>query len=492
MFGLEQRVERGAATAPPASPLTSWSPGSLRRLGGFWARLGAAATLTAIAYAPDGVHLLDVAMAGSRTAYLLVLPVLMLMIAGGYRHPVRGVADAETDWILALLVGVAGFAALRALDHRLPTLATFWGLHQLGAVLWFACAIAVMFGARQVVRMWPLWIFAACCATPLPYLLSVAEWGGSDATAALLTGFIGAVAVFLAGRPCPPLTRTVAAIACAALAVGWVSALGTTVGPLVDIVVVGAALPVLTTLAFFRGRRPSGDDAARASHPHRSPTALAIAAGLAITALVMNMPAAARVSIGQAPVNWVERTNLGTPTTYDFIADYLGAGSTLHRYLVPPTATRPAAAIDVVATPNRAALDDYADAVWYPTPRPVNYHPADLGPGMPAGTRTIHSNADAAADSSAPDWYAVTWTWQVADTYQRVTIIVSQSRSAGQPPAPVRLSVTGSVLAPALWIARQQPDTGGEVDPLVTRRAAELVKLVVSATGTTAGASPSA
>lgn len=94
----------------------------------------------------------------------------------------------------------------------------------------------------------------------------------------------------------------------------------------------------------------------------------------------------------------------------------------------------PTAAVDVLSTPSEAVLDDLADVVWYPTARPVSYRAVTASTAIPAGTRAIHSDADAAADARGVDWYALTWTQRAGSLFQRVTVIVSQSLTGDQAP----------------------------------------------------------
>jgi hypothetical protein len=162
------------------------------------------------------------------------------------------------------------------------------------------------------------------------------------------------------------------------------------------------------------------------------------------------------------------------------VTRFLGHDATLVRYAVPGVDGLPAAAVDVMTTANQAALNDYADAVWYPTSRPLEYEPAGTFSSMPLGARVIHTNADTATNGAALDWYAVTWTWHTGDTSQRVTVIVSQALSGDQPPPPpAPLSMVAAVLRPAMWVTRQQPDAESRVDPLVSQRAIEVASLLL-------------
>lgn len=139
-----------------------------------------------------------------------------------------------------------------------------------------------------------------------------------------------------------------------------------------------------------------------------------------------------------------------------------------------------------MSSPNRAALDDYSDAVWYPTSHPLEYRPAELS-GLtfqPDGAEVIHTDVTTATDGASLNWYAVTWLWRAGDSYQRVTVVVNQNLDSNQqPPPPVPVSVMNSAVEPAVWIARQKANTEHPVDPQVIRRATDVANLVLAAAG---------
>jgi hypothetical protein len=91
----------------------------------------------------------------------------------------------------------------------------------------------------------------------------------------------------------------------------------------------------------------------------------------------------------------------------------------------------------------------------------------------------IQTNADAATDGAGHDWYAVTWTWRAGALSQRVTVVVSQTIGADRtPPAPQPLSLLQTAVRPALWVARQQPNAEGTVDPRVSQRVTQVISLL--------------
>ncbi|BBY80580.1 hypothetical protein H7I53_11465 [Mycolicibacterium pulveris] len=448
----------------------------------FAARIGIAAALGLLGYFGVFGHAIADAAAGSRATPLVVVPLLMVLIATGYRRPSRGVGDSESDWIIAAFVGVASFTAIYLLTQRMPTLSSLWHLQSLGFVVWFACLLAVLLGARHVVRMWKLWVFAVCCATPLPFLLAASALGGSDDAVALLAAGVGAVAVFLASETVRWGPRLLATAGCFVLAAVVVVSLDAYTGLFAAVIVGGGILPVATVVVLHRATATTGDEADPSAPrlPRLSPVSVAVLAVIAIALAVVNYPAARPADVPVVTADWAARAGLGAPTVYPFITRTLGADATLVRYSLPGAAGKPAAAVDVMSSPNRAALDDLTGAVWYPSASPVEYRPAPTAADAPPGARVVHSNADAATYGDDQHWYAVTWDWHAASAYQRVTVIVSQAFDGrDMPPAPAPLSLVDTSVRPALWTTRQQPHVDGEVDPAVINRADRLTRQLV-------------
>lgn len=448
----------------------------------FAARIGIASILSLIGYFGVFGQAFADAAAGSRAAVLVVVPLLMVLIATGYRQPSQGVGDSESDWIIAAFVGIASFTAIYLLTQRMPTLSSLWHLRSLGFVVWFACLLAILFGARHVVRMWKLWVFAACCATPLPFLLTTAALGGSEEAAALLAAGVGAVAVFLASETVRMGRRLIATAGCFVLAAVIELSLDAYTGLLTAIIVGVGILPVTTVVVLNRATTTKiGDDADASAPrlPRLSPTSLAVLTVVAAALAVVNQPAT-RTDVPEATADWATRAGLTATTAFPFITRTLGDDATLVRYSVPGAAGKPAAAVDVMSSPNRAALDDLAGAVWYPSASPVEYRPAPPSAGAPPGARIVHSNADTATYGDDQHWYAVTWDWRAAAAYQRVTVIVSQAFDGrDMPPAPAPLSLWDTSVRPALWTTRQQPHVDGEVDAAVINRADRLTRQLV-------------
>ena len=179
--------------------------------------------------------------------------------------------------------------------------------------------------------------------------------------------------------------------------------------------------------------------------------------------------------------DWAQRSGFGAPAEFGFVTRFLGPQSSLVRYHVPSAAKTPAAAVDVITTTELAALRDYSDAVWYPSPIPVNYQPANTNVAVPPGAQSLHSDADAATDSTTQNWYALTWIWRIPNAYQRVSVVVSQTVGDAELPDPQPISLSNTLVAPLLWISRQQSDRTGQLSQVTTKRADDIAGLLMKA-----------
>lgn len=467
-----------AAVSPVACTPAAAPHGPHRAYRGFLARLVAAAGLTALAYSWLYADVLAAALAGSRTAFLVVVPVLLMLIAASYRTPPRGVGDAESDWIIAALIGAAGFAAIHLVGERMPSLSALWRLPMLGLAVWFACLLIIMFGVRHVLRMWPMWLFAMSTLTPLPHLLVTAALGGSDSAAVVVAAAFGAVAVALTVRTPHAGRRTAAAMSAFLGGVATAFTVGPHAGLLVTTALAAGAVPVAVTVAahLLGVVEPGATRGFQFDLPQRSARSMALLLAVAAALLCLNAGAGtAAAHPDSVAADWIERSELRPALRFPFIGRYLGDGSRLDRYTVVPEPGRPAAAVDVITTANPALLRDFADTVWYPSAHPVSYRSAAPSDRLPAGTRFAHSDADAATTGTEPQWYALTWLWSLGTVHQQVTVIVSQDVGGQRPPPQPRpLSWPAASLGPALWLARQQPDTAGRVDEQVLARGLDL------------------
>lgn len=124
------------AGAKPLAPLVGISdqtPETQPDQGWIARRLAVAVVLTAVAYGAGYATTVAESVAGSRTPQLVALPVLIVLVAAGYRTPPRGVGDTESNWIIALMVAVPALAGFELLGNRLPTLSALWHLRDFGA-----------------------------------------------------------------------------------------------------------------------------------------------------------------------------------------------------------------------------------------------------------------------------------------------------------------------------------------------------------------------
>ena len=486
---------------PPIEPPPAARAPANSRIG-LALRLAALLALTLLGF---GGAFYDVARSvggGSRAAYLLVMPVLLVMIAYGRRTKATGVNDSEADWILGILL--AGFALLLSYlaGNRFPTLSGMWNLPLVGAAIWAAFAATILFGFRRVWQLWPLWVFATVTVTPFPSLLLTAALGGTTAAASAVAAMIGAMAVFLAGWPRPLRSRLVAAVGCALAGVAAAVALPITSLP-VSVAVTGGIIPVLSfvllqhfTVADERqlllaGGVPARDEGSSrdtpepAPWPHRSPVALAMLAVVAGAHLVLNTSASASMpegSLAHAASDWSSRAGFVAEQDFGFIHRYLGPDSTFTRYTPRPEPGYPTAAVDVITASSLAALRTTRYVVWYPATSVPNYRFTDLGAAVP-GALVLSTDSSAATDGSADDWYALSWVWTIGKTYQQVFVVVSQQPppQAPPPPRPTPPSLKLTVLAPILWMSRQQADPDTQVDEIVSDRARRVANEILLA-----------
>lgn len=419
------------------------------------------------------------AQGGSYTGYLLVAPLLGALMAGGVTQPPRGVADAESDWIVAILIGGSGFLAIRLLSHRLPTLAGLWRVENFRMVFWVAACGMVIFSVRHVLRLWSVWLFAFFCAPVMPYLLFTAELGGTEDAAVLVATALGSVAVYFATWVASRPWRLLTAGLNFAFAYG-VDRLLDLDSVLLRVIIVAGVIPVLSNTILHQSSHLAGVHRfanVGTRFPHRRAWAYPTLIVVALIQLWIYLPLPTTSAIPEARPDWTAKMGVRPSAEFPFIARFAGPGATLTRYQLP---AEPAVAIDVITTPNLPRLNDYRDAIWYPSPAPLNYTPAQLSGPIAVDARSLHSNADRTATGQAQDWYLLTWTWRTAAAYQRVTVIVNQALSP-DPPSPRPLTWGNSLIEPMLWLARQQPDSAGLVSPDVSDTADSVARQILIA-----------
>lgn len=441
-------------------------------------RLLAIAVLVSIGYGSDIAGLVAEATAGSRTPLPALTPVLAVLIASGYRWPPAGVNDNESDWLFVAILGPIGFAGIALVTARFETLAAMFRLDLLGAVLWTACASAILLGARHTARMWRAWLFAIISVNPVPFSLAVGILGGSDTAVAAVSVCYGATAVYLAGARAPRLRRLAAASVTLVGGWGLVSVLIGTLPLFGTVVVAAVVLPVALHVGLRGWVGPgAGGTGEVPAYPVRSWKSLLALVLLAVAvAAVHTTPPSMREPVS-VPDNWTETAGLYGARELPDAQRFLGTDARFVRYEVPTSPGLPTAAVDVITTGTLASLRDHHDTVWYPSTRPLNFAPATgLQTAAPVDVRAVFSNADMATDTATPQWYALTWDWRTDSGYQQITVVVNQNvaESTTPPPAPAALEVVDTLLKPALWIGRQQADDSGRVDDSVILRATEI------------------
>ncbi|MET0899699.1 MAG: hypothetical protein ABWY45_17460 [Mycobacterium sp.] len=405
------------------------------------------------------------AFAGSQSAYLVVAPVLAGLVASGYSHPPRGVIDAESDWIGAVLLSLGGFAGIWLLESRLPTMAALWHLDNIGLLIWVAACGMVVFSARHVLQMWKVWAIGLLLAPVMPFLLLTAQLGGSDTAIALVSALLGTAAVYLAARFVGVRPRLLAALANLVLSTGAVLLLADT-SLYFRVVIAAGAVPLLVVLSLHRftsAKRTSTVPALGSMLPQCKPQSYVALFVAAVALLCVQLPITRPATVDEVRADWIQVAGLEPREDFPFITRFLGADATLTRYGLPNGAGEYPTVVDVMTSPDLARLQDYSDAVWYPSPTPVNYSSFDAVPDAPSGSKTTHSDADSAKNEDTSNWNAVTWLWRSGNIFQRVTVITSQSRDLAAP-APRPLSIHNALVQPALWVLRQQPLEPGVVE----------------------------
>ena len=455
---------------------------------GFWTRVGVVLGLTAVTHMGTVVRIVTESGSGSTGAFELVVPVLAMLIVSGHQRAPRGVGDTEADWIIATLVGVVGLGALYFLGTRVPTVAGLWHVDELSMIVWSMCTAIVLFGARHALSMWELWLLLVISASPIPYRQLVAVLGGSEPAALAVVGGLGTAAVAVAHRTFPVRWRICVPVINLVVGAVVIAVLSAVAGAVLMTFAVGALVPVLVTVVAHHLARVTAvaPPRGRLELPTCSPKSLSflivLSGVVALLAPSVQPPASPPSADGQ----WVKRAAVSDAAVLPFAKQFLGDKADGTRYRLPSSAVQPAAAIDVLTTPNLATLRDYFDVVWYPSSAPVDYAPAADDMKLPRGARVVHSEAGSAHTSASADWYAITWIWRTATDYQQVTVVVNQDASSAEPPLlPQPLSVGKTLIAPALWIARQQPQLHGPVNDEVTARAVDIAhRLMVAATAT--------
>lgn len=455
-----------------------------------WQRISTVLLVSAPPWLPAIVGAIDSISAGSRSVLFVVGPALALILILSC-PPARGVIDTEVNWIVALLAGAGALATLALLNNRIPTLSQLWRIDMVGPVIFTVGATGVLLGLRYAFALWDVWLLLLICASPVPFLLVGAVFGGSDTGLAGLACVVAAFVVFRAARSCGPVWRSAAALVSFTIGLmvsGGILALAPEFQPtlLIAAAVGAGVVPFAVTRAALRlaPRKPSSHPGLPvAKFPDFSPVAVLVVLGLSAVMLVAYPEPPWRAEPPHAAADWVARSGLRASKNYGFAARFLGPHSTVTRYAESQPSS-PAAAVDVITTRSWGVLENFTNAQWYESSEPVDYESATIrGPwGRSLVVRAAHSNADTAVNPEATQWYALTWTWRVATGYQQVVVVASQDRD-GKLPSPEAPSVSQSLLDPMLWIARQQPRQDSEVHPDTIAVAERLARGIIDAAG---------
>lgn len=462
-------------------PGTSWTDRIRALWSSFAGRVAVLIVLFTIACGSDYLRSLADAVDGSRVPMLALAPALVVLAATGYRRAPHGVTDNESDWIFVAVVCGVALAGVWMAATRYPTLSGLWQLHTQFGVLFAASCAMILFGVRHTARLWPVWVFTILASAPVFHILAAAKLGGTDAAVAYVCVAFGTVAAALAGAQATPGWRLLITAATAALGVATVQVLVGHTSVFVTSAVASCVVPVLVIAAAWRHAHPASRVVEGAPFPTRSWRSLAGLVVFAVVVGLLQFPHSTPSMSASATAGWAERAGLTPVADLPFITGFLGPRSSLVRYVAPRRSGFGVAAVDVITTDDAAVLADYHDAVWYPSSRPLNYRDtASVNVGLTQiGMREIQSDAETASEDS-PEWYALTWNWRTAASYQQVTVIVNQNPGTDEPPLPQPLGWRTTVLYPLLWHSRQQTDNVSTVPPKVVQYAREVTAGVIA------------
>ncbi|AQA03828.1 hypothetical protein BVC93_16890 [Mycobacterium sp. MS1601] len=363
-------------------------------------------------------------------------------------------------------------------------MAALWHIDNIGLLVWVAACGTVVFSARHVLRMWNVWILGLVLAPVMPFMLMTAQLGGSDTAITVVSAVVGTIAVFLASRFVSLRLRLLATLGNLVLSLAAVFLLADT-GLYLTVIVAAGAVPLIVVLTLHRInwlRRDPDSVATASTLPTCKPQSYGVLAVLAIAMLCIQLPITRPAPVDVVAADWVHKSGLEPIESFDFITRFLGPDASLVRYRVPNTPESHESVVDIVTTSDLARLQDFSNAVWYPSTVPVNYAPVDDGAESPAGARSAHSDADSARDENSAHWNAVTWVWHSGEVYQQVTVLTSQTAGV-TPPAPRELTVDNTLIEPFLWVTRQQPTGAAAVESAVGDATAAVVKSLQSEAG---------
>ncbi|HPZ95191.1 MAG TPA: hypothetical protein PK871_09805 [Mycobacterium sp.] len=451
-------------------------------------RIAVIAAVSLVPWAMPVFGVVSDVIAGSRSVFVVVVPILAWLLVIGFIPP-RGVVDNEVDWIVSTLVCVTAAVAIVLFTYRIPTLTQLWRIELVGPVVWLAAATGIFLGVRYAAQLWDLWLLLLFFTGPLPFLLILSPTGGSDLAVAALACGLATLVVLRVLRGCQLkwfLGGTALSVAVGGSA-AWLAIVALPdreLGLLAAVTVGAGVVPGITAYTVL-SHAPRIARAELAIPPAKLPSlsrwGVVTLAVLSVMTLVIFPLPPSRPTLLRAADDWTQRSGLEAVRNYGAAAKLLGPHASVTRY-VSSRPSSPPSAVDVISAPTRGILDDFVDAQWYASPEPVDYVPADLAAATDLEVRSAHSNADNAVDPTAPQWYLLTWMWQVGSGFQQVIVVVSQ-HDEGRLPIPSGVSLPQVLLTPMLWIARQQPKQRSEVASQTVDQAKQLAHRLIGAAG---------
>ncbi|WP_139812411.1 hypothetical protein [Prescottella equi] len=431
------------------------------------------------------------AMAGSPTAYLLLLPLWIGMISYGTarRSPGTVIDDSELNWIVT--VGLVGLSVI-CVGFVVPELtvkAPIWHVELVPIFCILGAFGAVNFGVRRVARAWPAAAFVLLCF-PVTVVLLAAALGGTAAAYGAVAVSLGCVALAMALHGSgigPPLVG--AAFVSGVLAV-WLLRDAPPLVPMLAPAAVAPSVAFVVALATRRSVLPVG----RQNLPTWSMLSIAwvLVSALLLLLVLPPAPQLARArDLSVVRADWVEHfaaaegISIRQERTFDFAPRYLGDRSSLVRYRVEYADTT--AFVDVFTSGRLGALSNFRGMSWYPgtADTRIDGGSARLGPSVNA--TVSYNDASAAKTPHDPVWVSVSWKWRVGgdggDKYQQVRMLVSQrSDVPEQVPTPAAPSVSTLLLEPLGATMRRATDTPSP-PAVAVERATSAARVLVGAVG---------
>lgn len=472
-------VER---TAPPPGDLLAPAPGRTGREVG--RRVGAAATrhrplairwrlispmvLAGLLFFPVFRFNFYDALAGSPTAYLLLLPLWIGMISYGVarRSPGKVIDDSELNWIVTVGLVALSVVCVGFVVPELTVKAPVWHAELVPIFCILGAFGAVNFGVRRVARAWPAAAFVLLCF-PVTVVLLAAALGGTAASYGIVAVTLGCIALAIALRGSGTGLLSVGAAFVSGVLGVWLLREAPPLVPMLAPAAVAPAVAFVVALATRRSALPVG----RQNLPTWSMLSIAWVLASALLLVLVLPPApqltrARELSVVQA--GWVEQfaatpgISVRQERSFDFAPKYLGDGSSVVRYRVEYADTT--AFVDVFTSARLGALSNFRGMAWYPGTADTRIDGGSVRLGPAVNATLSYNDASEAKTPHDPVWVSVSWKWRVVDGgedgYQQVRMLVSQrSDVPEQVPTPAAPSVSTLLLEPLGATLRRAAET---------------------------------